>query len=101
MHRVAVCRVSCGSDTARAHGGTPRPVCLVQFLRNDKDSRRLSAANDRPTIVITMSVSASLPEVRTQRSPLIRILSVGGLILLLVIAGAAAWIYSIARSALP
>src|SRR5258706_4517398 len=48
-----------------------------------------------------MSVSASLPEVRTQRSPLIRILSVGGLIVLLVIAGAAAWIYSIARSALP
>jgi penicillin G amidase len=47
-----------------------------------------------------MSVTASLPEVRPRR-PLVRILSVAGLILLLAILGGTAWLYSIARSALP
>jgi penicillin amidase len=48
-----------------------------------------------------MSVAASLPEVRSKRSPLIRILSVVGLVLLLLLLAAAAWLYSIARAALP
>jgi len=54
-----------------------------------------------PTIVNTMSVTASLPEIRSRRNPLIRIISILGLVLLLAILGAAAWFYSIARSALP
>ncbi len=48
-----------------------------------------------------MSVTASLPEIRSRRNPLIRIISILGLVLLLAILGAAAWFYSIARSALP
>ena len=48
-----------------------------------------------------MPVTASLPEVPSKRSPFVRIISIAGLILLVVILGAAAWLYSIARSALP
>ncbi len=48
-----------------------------------------------------MSVTAALPEVRSQRSLLIRIVSILGLVMLLVILGAAVWLYSVARSPLP
>ena len=48
-----------------------------------------------------MSATVSPPEVRPQRSSLIRVVSIAGLVLLLVIVGAGAWLYSIARSPLP
>jgi penicillin amidase len=48
-----------------------------------------------------MSVTASLPEVRSERNPLIRIFSILGLVVFLAILGTAAWLYAIARSALP
>jgi penicillin amidase len=48
-----------------------------------------------------MSATASPLDVRSTRSPFIRIVSVIGLVLLLVILGAALWLYSIARAPLP
>ncbi|MBI3475532.1 MAG: penicillin acylase family protein [Acidobacteria bacterium] len=48
-----------------------------------------------------MSVTTSLPDVRSQRSPLFRAILILGLVLLVIILGGAAWLYSIARSALP
>ncbi len=48
-----------------------------------------------------MSVTASLPEVRSKRSPAIRIVSILALVVILVIVGTPAWFYSVARSALP
>ena len=63
-----------------------------------------------PTVVVTtmrapynrqqMSATASLPEVAKRGLP-IRIVSIVGLVLVLVLLGGAAWLYSIARSALP
>jgi len=48
-----------------------------------------------------MSVSASLPAIAPRRRPFIRIISILGLVVLLLILGAAGWLYSIARSPLP
>src|SRR5262249_17323298 len=48
-----------------------------------------------------MSVAASLPEVDSRRRPFLRVLSITGLVLLLIIVVPAAWLYSIARSTLP
>jgi penicillin amidase len=48
-----------------------------------------------------MSATASPLDVRSTRSPFIRIVSVIGLVLLLVLLGAALWLYSIARAPLP
>jgi penicillin amidase len=48
-----------------------------------------------------MSVTASLPEIRSRRRLFIRIASILGLVLLVAMLSAAAWLYSIARSALP
>src|SRR5258705_12162937 len=71
----------------------------------DQDSLRprlgCLRVDQHPTIVNTMSVIASTPEVRSKRGPLIRIVSILGLVLIVAILGAAAWLYSIARSALP
>jgi penicillin amidase len=48
-----------------------------------------------------MSVTASLPELRSGRKPVVKIIFIAGLVLLLAILAAAAWFYWIARSALP
>src|SRR3954467_7828864 len=48
-----------------------------------------------------MSATASPPDVRSTRGPFVRIISVLGLILLLLILAVAAWLYSIARAPLP
>jgi penicillin amidase len=48
-----------------------------------------------------MAVTASLPEVRSKRSPLVLFFSLLGVVAVLAILGIAAWLYSIARAALP
>src|SRR5258708_33852469 len=48
-----------------------------------------------------MSVTASLPEIKSRRSPMARGFSIAALVLLAVLLGAAAWVYSIARAPLP
>ena len=48
-----------------------------------------------------MSVTASPPDLRSQRNPILRIVFIIGLVLLLAILGVAGWLYSIARSPLP
>ena len=83
---------------------------LHTLVADPVPSRWINSVDRRPTVVTggdgpynheLMSASASLPEVRRTKSPVVKTLSFLAGLLLLAILAAVAWLYITARSPLP